>query len=242
MRPRPQALNNSETLMRYAHTQSIAKDTMAFLTTFIKEGVSAIEIKDAAETFMKDKGVGSFWYYNVGAFVLIGEQTTISISGKEYCSSNLKVKSNDLITVDLSPEIDGFWGDLARSFMVRNGKVVEASQSESNEIIHGMKMEIELHEHFMHIVKQNTIFEEAYAQMNSLIEKAEFENLDFNKNLGHSIAKHIDERIFIESGNKARFRDVELFTFEPHIKKTEGKYGFKHENIYYFEGGKLQTL
>ena len=78
--------------------------------------------------------------------------------------------------------------------------------------------------------------------MNSLIEESGYENLDFNKNLGHSIAKYLDERIYMESGNKARFKDVELFTFEPHIKMKVGKYGFKHENVYYYDHGKPQVL
>jgi methionine aminopeptidase len=235
-------LINSEILKKYAHVQSIAKDTIVFLTNFIKEGVSAADIKDAAETFMKDKGASSFWYYDIGALVLVGEQTTISISGKEYHASNLKVKSEDLVTVDLSPEIDGIWGDLARSFVVQSGGVVEAKQSELPDIAHGVEMEIELHKRFMQVLRRNTTFDEAYAETNSQIEMLGFESLDFNKNLGHSIAKNMDERIYIEPGNKARFKDVELFTFEPHIKKKGGKYGFKHENIYFFDRGRLRVL
>ena len=73
--------------------------------------------------------------------------------------------------------------------------------------------------------------------MNSLIEASGFENLDFKRNLGHSMANHKDDRIYIEAGNKAKFKEVDLFTFEPHIKKENGKYGFKYENIYYFDKG-----
>jgi hypothetical protein len=33
-----------------------------------------------------------------------------------------------------------------------------------------------------------------------------------------------------------------LFTLEPHIRLISGSYGFKHENIYYFEDETLHEL
>jgi methionine aminopeptidase len=231
-----------EQLQKYKHVQSIAKETIEFLKSFIRKGLSSKEIKDAAENFMKGKEVNSFWYYNVGALVFVGEETTISISGREYKPSDLKVQSDDLVTVDLSPEIDGFWGDFARSFAVQDGKVVEAFQSKVPEIVQGMKLEIRLHEEFKNFIGLETSFDEAYTKMNAFIEELGFENLDFNKNLGHSIVKNKDDRIYIKAGNKTKFKDVDLFTFEPHIKMKKGKYGFKYENIYYFDNGKLKTL
>ena len=232
----------SSRLRNYAHVQSIAKETMEFLNDFIRIGVSALEIKIAAEAFMKDKGADSFWYHGIGAFVLVGEQTTISISGKDYQASNLKVGINDLVTVDLSPEIDGFWGDLARSFAIQDGVVKDASQSMFPEVVSGIDMEIELHDNLKQLIGPDTTFHDVYLSMNSQIYAAEYENLDFKRNMGHSIARHIDERKYIEFGNNARLSDIGLFTFEPHIKKKDGKYGFKHENIYYFEHGKLHVL
>ncbi|MBI2638431.1 aminopeptidase P family protein [Candidatus Peregrinibacteria bacterium] len=232
----------SEELRKYKEVQLIAKETIEFLKSFIKEGFSAKEIKDAAEKFMNEKGVNSFWYYNIGAFVFVGEETTISISGRQYQASDTKVQPSDLVTVDLSPELNGYWGDFARSFIVENGKVIESEFSKLPEIVEGIEAEKQLHEQFQSFINENTSFEEAYTKMNLLINELGFENLDFNKNLGHSIVKHKDDRIYIEAGNKSTFKDVDLFTFEPHIKKKKGKYGFKHENIYYFDKGKLEVL
>ena len=232
----------SEELQQYKKVQAIAKETIEFLKSFVEEGISAKEIKNAAEKFMSEKGVNLFWYYDIGAFVFVGEETTISISGRQYQVSDTKVQNNDLVTVDLSPEIDGFWGDFARSFIVENGKVIEPELSRLPEIVRGIEAEKQLHEQFQSIINQNTKFEEAYTKMNSFIDELGFENLDFNKNLGHSIVKNKDNRIYIEAGNKATFKDVDLFTFEPHIRKKKSKYGFKHENIYYFKNSKLKVL
>ncbi len=229
-------------LEKYKTVQSIARETMEFLKSFIKEGVSAKEIKNAAEQFMKQKGILSFWYYNIGAFVFTGEETTISISGKQYEPGNTKVQLNDLVTVDLSPEIDGYWGDFARSFIIQNGKVINVTESKSKEMIEGIEFEAKLHEIFQTLITEVMSFEELFTKMNTFIDKSGFENLDFNKNLGHSIEKNKDHRKYIEAGNTAIFKNVELFTFEPHIRKKDGRYGFKHENIYYFDDGKIQTL
>jgi len=232
----------SEELQKYKHVQSIAKKTVEFLKSFIKKGLSAQEIKQVAEKHMKAQGANSFWYYNIGAFVFVGEQTTISISGREYIASDQKVQSEDLVTVDLTPAIDGFWGDFARSFAVSNGQVIEANQSEIPEIIQGIETEVKLHKKLRNFINEEASFEELYFKMNSLIEEFGFENLDINKNLGHSIVKHKDDRIYIEAGNKTKFKNVDLFTFEPHIKKKKGKYGFRHENIYFFNKEKLEVL
>lgn len=61
-------------------------------------------------------------------------------------------------------------------------------------------------------------------------------------NLGHSIVKQKNDRIYIEKGNKSKLDDVALFTFEPHISISGSKYGYKRENIYYFEDGRIKEL
>lgn len=232
----------SDELQKYKKVQSIAKEAVEFLKSFIREGITEQDIRESTEKFLYEKGVSSFRYYGIGAFVFVGERTTISISGREYQATDIKVQSNDLVTVDLSPEIEGFGGDLARSFIIENGRVTDAENSILLEIVEGVKTEEELHNQFRNFINEEMSFEQAYTKMNSLIEASGFENLDFKRNLGHSMANHKDDRIYIEAGNKAKFKEVDLFTFEPHIKKENGKYGFKYENIYYFDKGKLQIL
>ena len=84
--------------------------------------------------------------------------------------------------------------------------------------------------------------QEAYTTMNLFIDKLGFENLDFKKNLGHSIEKNIDDRKYIEAGNNIKFKELNLFTFEPHLMKKNGQYGVRIENIYYFDNGIVETL
>ena len=50
------------------------------------------------------------------------------------------------------------------------------------------------------------------------------------------------DRVYIEKGNKAKLGDVKYFTFEPHIAFPDSKYGYKKENIYYFDENGLMEL
>lgn len=88
-------------------------------------------------------------------------------------------------------------------------------------------------------VSKETTFEELYYHINEIILKEGFVNLDFMGNLGHSIVKDKNERVYIEKGNTQKISDVEYFTFEPHISIPDSSYGYKKENIYYFQNGKL---
>ena len=70
-----------------------------------------------------------------------------------------------------------------------------------------------------------------------------FENLDFLGNLGHSIEAKTQERRFIDKNCNEKLGNVQLFTFEPHIRKSGGSWGYKHENVYYFDqSGQVQEL
>lgn len=233
-------------LQKYKTVQEIAKDTIGFLKSFIREGVTEKKIAEAAEKYMKQRGVKSFWYHGVGAFVFVGERTTLSISGREYGATDAKVKSEDLVTVDLSPEIGGIWGDFARTFVVSKGKVAGTKENELEgcllNFIEGIRTEETLHREFQKLITEEMSFDEAHAKMDSLIGNLGYENMDFKKNLGHIMKKYQDDRAYIEAGNTRKFREAELFTFEPHIKKKDGKYGFKREDIYYFENGRLNIL
>ena len=99
-----------------------------------------------------------------------------------------------------------------------------------------------LHAEMKKYVRPETSFEALYHYINELIRHSGYENLDFMGNLGHSIVKNKEDRIYIEKGNQSKLCDVSFFTFEPHIRMQNFGYGFKKENIYYFKGDELLEL
>ncbi len=220
--------------------QTIARKVLNDIKEFIREGVSEKEIAYQCIYLLQKSGITDCWYHNVPAFVLVGDRTILSISGRNYFPTDTKVKNSDLVTIDLSPKAGEFWGDCARSFIVESGKVADFSSN--TELNDGIKAQQHLHQLMKRIIKPEMELEELFILINQEIKNLGYINLDFRGNLGHSIEKEASARRYIEANNKIKFSELSLFTFEPHIAKANSKYGFKHENIYYFENGKINAL
>lgn len=228
--------------MQYTDVQNIAKRTMEYIKQNIHPGMTLLEIRDLCENKMMELGADSFWYWDVGAFVFAGDETTLSVSGKEYTTSKRVIEENDIITIDLSPQNGDTWGDYARTIIIENGKIVESNNVSNNEWKNGLLMEKYLHEEMCKFVTPETTFEELYDYINRMIRQKGYINLDFMGNLGHSIVRQKEDRVYIEKGNQVSLGEVPYFTFEPHISIPNSKYGYKRENIYYFDHGMIKEL
>ena len=227
----------------YSQIQQTAKQTIAYIKKIIKPGMKLFDIRKLCEKKLMELGADSFWYWDVGAFVFAGDETTVSVSGKQYVTSDKIIENNDIITIDLRPQVGNIWGDYARTIIVENGKVVDDIELIQNkEWKSGLQMEEKLHTELFRFVTKETTFEELYYYMNEFIVENGFVNLDFMGNLGHSIVKVKSDRIYIEKENKAKLGAVNYFTFEPHIAFHDSKYGYKKENIYYFVENGLMEL
>ena len=223
--------------------QNLNRATVQHLISNIRAGMTLTDVRKLCEDYMLENGADSFWYWDVGAFVFSGDETAVSISGKEYITSDRMIESNDILTVDLSPQKNNVWGDFARTIIIEQGKVVEAIENVQNdEWRKGIEMELFLHQTLLYIAAPEMSFEELYFCINDIISKNGFINLDFMGNLGHSIVNNKDDRIYIENGNGIKLSEAEMFTFEPHISRPGSKYGYKREDIYYFCDGKLVKL
>lgn len=218
--------------------QNLNRATIKRLKKNIEIGMPLSKVRSICEKFMLENGADSFWYWNVGAFVFAGDETTVSVSGREYQTSKRIIGNDDIITVDLSPQNNNIWGDYARTIVIENGKVIDDVRDiHNNEWKQGLQMEQYLHQSLIEKATADMTFEELYYYINDLIFKHGFLNLDFAGNLGHSIVQNKDDRIYIEKGNKAKLSEVKMFTFEPHISTPNSKYGYKKEDIYYFKKG-----
>lgn len=229
--------------MDHREVQAIAKQTMDYIRSVIRPGMKLTQVRKLCEDKMLELGADSFWYWDIGAFIFSGDETARSISGKEYRTSNRLVMENDLITIDLSPQYHCTWGDYARTIVLENGQVADCLDRVQNmEWREGLMMERQLHRELIAYVDDTTTFEALYRHMNAKILASGYVNLDFLGNLGHSIERQKEDRIYIEKGNQTKLIDVLYFTFEPHIARPNSPYGFKLENIYHFQNRKLVEL
>ena len=223
--------------------QTLNREAMEYIKNHIQVGMPLYEVKQSCEDYLLSHGADSFWYWDVGAFVFSGKETARSVSGREYRISETYVEPNDIITIDLSPQRDSIWGDLARTIIIENGQVIRKPDAVQNEEWrNGLAMELLLHREMKAFVTTETTFHELFEYINRLIAAHGYINLDFLGNLGHSIVKSKKNRIYTEKGNHAKLSSVEAFTFEPHIALPGSLYGFKHENIYTFADGILTEL
>lgn len=229
--------------MTYYEMQNIARLTFEYIKSVIKPGMTLIDVRKLCEAKLLELGADSFWYYDIGAFCFSGKDTTISISGREYITPNIVIKEDDIITIDLSPQYNNIWGDYARTIVIENGIVKNSINEITNvEWKNGLILEDKLHEKMKNFVNRNTTFNDLFIYINDYIKQKGYVNFDFNGNLGHSIVKNKEDRVYIEKGNNLKLSDVKMFTFEPHIGLKNSAYGFKKESIYYFEENELVEL
>ena len=229
--------------MESSEVQKIAKDTIDYIKKELHAGMKLTDVRRLCEEKMIVLEADSFWYWDVGAFVFSGDETTVSVSGREYVTSDRLIAADDIITIDLSPQCGNIWGDYARTIILEDGSVVNDINSIRNaEWRNGLLMEEALHAELLRFATPQTTFDELYFHINQLISDCGFINLDFLGNLGHSIVKDKNDRIYTEKGNTALLSSVDYFTFEPHISVNGSKYGYKKENIYCFADGRLKEL
>lgn len=213
--------------------QAAAKAVLQQLVEHITPTSTEASIARFAAQALGQSGYPETWYYDCPAFVLLGSRSVLSVSGRTYRPSDEAVGPHNLITVDLSPKSGDVWGDCARSFYVEGG--VCRAVPIGDEFGRGYEVERQLHEMMCQFAQPQTTFHELYEFANDSIISAGFENLDFSGNVGHSICERRDDRLYVEAGNYRRLGEVGCFTFEPHIRQKERVWGFKHENIYFFD-------
>lgn len=218
---------------KYQDIQKKAKEVLTEIGLLITVSSTEKTIVNDCIKLLKTKGITETWYHNAPAFVLLGSRSCLSISGYDYTPSDEPVGNSNLITIDISPLVGETWGYCARSYVFLDGKII--TKSLPDEFNSGIQVEKTLHTELKKYVTTDTTFEELCLYMNSKIKELGFVNLDFMGNLGHSINKDKDDRIYIEKGNTNKLSSINYFTFEPHVRAIDGRWGFKHENIYYFD-------
>lgn len=227
--------------------QRLAAEALRRTAELLRPGMTEAHIAEAAEREMRALGAEGWWYHGVAALVLAGPQRSLaSVSGREYRpGTEFRLAENDLVTLDLSPILHGVWGDYARTVFLENGRpLLEPQRPTRPEFLQGYEMEQRLHRALTEWAAPDTPYEAVWQRMNRMLEREGWQNLDLHGNLGHSIETAPERRIYLEQGNRATLGGHGTpFTFEPHIRRQGGPWGFKREQIYAFDAaGVLHAL
>lgn len=217
----------------HAAVQAIARSVLTALASTIVHSDTERTIAARAVSLLAERGVAEAWYYDCPALVLLGSRSCLSVSGQGYVPADEPVGQFNVVTVDLSPMRNGVWGDCARTFSIEDGRCTFEPQAP--EIRRGLESEASLHRAMQEFAAPDTTFHDLFEFGNVVIRRLGFENLDCLGNLGHSIVSRREDRQYIEAGNALPLGAVPCFTVEPHIRQIGGVWGFKHEEIYYFD-------
>jgi Xaa-Pro aminopeptidase len=197
-------------------------------------------IAERAAAYLEAEGVHASWYHDCPALVLLGSRSCTSISGREYIPADEPVGQRNLVTVDLSPLLDGVAGDCARSLCVEDGQVV--AHPSSPDFAEGLEVLDALHRHLMTVARPEATFGELFDSVAARLADLGFENLDLRGNFGHVLTAELEERRFIEHGSRVRLASAGPFTFEPHVRRLGGRWGFKREDVYACRHGAIVAL
>jgi len=221
--------------------QTRTKKVLENLRFALSPAASEQSIAAEATRRLADAGMPHTWYYDCPALVLAGQRSVVSVPGAKYAPCDEPIGENTVVTVDLSPKDGEIWGDCARTFFVEDG--VYSDRPQEAEFRDGYKCLTLLHARMREFVTVDTTFRSLYEYANDLIQSYGFENLDFRNNVGHSIETCLANRRFIDSITFEKLSSSDYFTFEPHIRQRNGRWGLKHEDIYYFDqDGSLAPL
>jgi peptide deformylase len=250
MRPEDKLLTVNH--QRVHKAQDLAKGAMKRIASSIRVGQTGQDIAYIAQEVLTQKGISDFWYYGLPAVVQVGSETQSFVSGSFYHpGSEVKAQEGDLVTVGLSPMVDGYWGDYARSIIIEDGQGSLMPQKPSAQMQAGLEAEAKLHQYLVEIAKPEMIFADLVGLMDQKVQALGFDNVGFMGNWGRNIPGTFghevpdnDSRVRLNHDNKAKLNSVQYFTFKPHIMKTEGgTRRFKQEDIYYFaKSGQLERV
>jgi Xaa-Pro aminopeptidase len=228
-------------LAKYETAQAMARQTLVDIERFIHPGASEASLLADCRRLMDTRGATGYWWFDVPAVLLAGPRLRDSMEGDVYLPSDRPLAPDDMLTIDVAPEIDGYWGDCARSFFLKDGVLVRPEKS-GVEQARGMAAQAALHAHLLEFAAPDMTFQQLHAEMDAKVRSLGFENLDFLRNYGHNIGRDLHARAFIDANCTVRLDSVPMFTFEPHISRPGSSLAFKYEEIYRFESGHLRLL
>lgn len=220
------------TIEQYRQIQDAAKKVLRELPSQLSIHDTEASIASKAVTMLAELDYHETWYYDCPAQVLLGSRSCLSISGRQYSPQNEAIGGKNLISIDLSPKVGDIWGDCSRTFAFEFGTWVE--NPKTREYLNGFQFQQYIHAELMRWLKPHHTLHQLFDWANVRIREKGFVNLDFRGNVGHSIVTHRDDRHFIQADDHTQLGDILFFSFEPFVRVKGGHWGFKHEDIYYF--------
>lgn len=79
----------------YSSMQNLNRSAIKHAAATIEIGMRLSDIKELLENYLLENGADSFWYWDVGAFIFAGDETALSVSGKDYKIADRVIRRNE---------------------------------------------------------------------------------------------------------------------------------------------------
>jgi methionyl aminopeptidase len=109
-------------LATYKAAQDIARAVLAEITRYIVPDATEQTLHQACHRLMLAHGASGYWG-NTPAFVLAGDRLRDSVFDHRYVPARVRLGEDEMITIDVGPRIGDCFGDCARSYFLKGGKV-----------------------------------------------------------------------------------------------------------------------
>ncbi|WP_165822643.1 M24 family metallopeptidase [Paenibacillus montanisoli] len=200
--------------------------------SFIKPGMSEVEISDFFRERMRQCGAASAWSDNYNPIVMVGTATVVGHTGP---SPHIKVRRGDVINVDFGIKLNGYCSDLQRIYYV-----LEDGESEAPEEVQRAFRTVRtaIREAASKVVP-GEYAEEAIEAVQQTFGQAGYPK--WKGGLGHQLGSFgHDGGISLKLGvPQAALKENMVFTIEPSIMTSRGCVGQEEIVVVTKDGGRF---
>jgi len=200
------------------NAQHIAIEACNISKGYLKPGMSEKDFASLCEEVMLDLGANGLWY---PMLVNFGTNTVYCTRGKHLPSDKVFLADNDIVLVDFSPLVNGYWGDYSETILVGYDSFFSKLINDAREVF----------EQTYSRARVSRTIGDLYWFCREMIENRGYKLLDPNGNIGHSIedGTNLDKRVYIDHTNVNEALTGKRWAIEPHIGKNG--FGAKFENV-----------
>lgn len=212
-------LMNEEILSKYRKAGRIAKESLNFGISLIKENISYLQVAEKTEEFILNKGGKMAFPVNISV-------NSVSAHFTPLLNDKNIFKRGDVVKLDVGVHIDGYIGDTALTIEVgtnNHSELIKASRSALNTAIS--------------LAKENANLEIIGTAIETIIKSYGF--LPISNLTGHAVERynlHSGKTIpNIKEGNRGQLKKDEVIAIEPFATNGIGRVkDGKNSNIYRF--------
>lgn len=211
---------NPEEIRKMKKACRLAAETLNYIEKYIKPGMVTQEINTLVHDFTLSKGAvpAPLGYHGFPASVCVSPNEVVC----HGLPSDYVLKEGDIVNVDVTPKLDGFYGDSSRTFYV--GKVSESAMRLTETAKRAMEAGIEA-------IRPNGYTGDIGFETNKVVTRAGYTAI---KDIGgHGVGRTFHDAPFVPSwgkkGKGERLVPWHCITVEPMV--NEGSEDFDEHDI-----------